>query len=51
MAGITHFSGEFVVDWGAMMGASVLVSVPVLIIFLLCSKYFVQGLSDGSVKG
>lgn len=49
--GITHFSGEFVVDWGAMMGASVLVSVPVLIIFLLCSKYFVQGLSDGSVKG
>ncbi|NHN31494.1 carbohydrate ABC transporter permease [Paenibacillus agricola] len=49
--GITHFSGEFVVDWGAMMGASMLVSVPVLIIFLLCNKYFVQGLSDGSVKG
>jgi multiple sugar transport system permease protein len=48
---INFFSGEFVVDWGAMMGASVVVSVPVLIIFLLCNKFFIKGLSDGSVKG
>jgi len=48
---INNFSGEFVIDWGAMMGASVVVSVPVLLIFLLCNKYFVKGLSDGSVKG
>ncbi|MCU6791790.1 carbohydrate ABC transporter permease [Paenibacillus sp. WQ 127069] len=48
---INYFSGEFVIDWGAMMSASMIVSMPVLIIFLLCNKFFVKGLSDGSVKG
>ncbi|TDF98722.1 carbohydrate ABC transporter permease [Paenibacillus piri] len=48
---INNFSGEFVIDWGAMMGASMVVSVPVLVIFLLCNKFFIKGLSDGSVKG
>lgn len=48
---INNFSGEFVIDWGAMMSASMVVSVPVLCIFLLCNKFFVKGLSDGSVKG
>ncbi|TBL79038.1 carbohydrate ABC transporter permease [Paenibacillus thalictri] len=48
---INNFSGEFVIDWGAMMGASMVVSVPVLLVFLLCNKFFVKGLSDGSVKG
>ncbi|MCS7462905.1 carbohydrate ABC transporter permease [Paenibacillus doosanensis] len=48
---INNFSGEFVIDWGAMMGASMVVSVPVMLIFILCNKFFVKGLSDGSVKG
>lgn len=48
---INNFSGEFVIDWGAMMSASMVVSIPVLLIFLLCNKFFVKGLSDGSVKG
>lgn len=48
---INHFSGEFVIDWGAMMGASMVVSMPVLLVFLLCNKFFIKGLSDGSVKG
>ncbi|MBP1995987.1 carbohydrate ABC transporter permease [Paenibacillus eucommiae] len=48
---VNEFSGEFVVDWGGMMSASVVISVPVLLIFLLCNKYFVKGLSDGAVKG
>jgi len=48
---INNFSGEFVIDWGAMMGASMVVSVPVLLIFILCNKFFVKGMSDGAVKG
>lgn len=48
---INHFSGEFVIDWGAMMGASMVVSIPVLLIFVLCNKFFVKGMSDGAVKG
>ncbi|GGE31404.1 ABC transporter permease [Pullulanibacillus camelliae] len=48
---VNEFSGEFVIDWGGMMSASVVVSIPVLVVFLACSKYFVKGLADGSVKG
>ena len=48
---ISTFAGEFTVDWGATMAASTVVALPVLAIFLLCNKYFIQGLSDGAVKG
>ncbi len=48
---ISTFAGEFSVDWGATMSAAAIVALPVLAIFLLCNKYFIQGLADGSVKG
>lgn len=48
---INMFSGEFAVDWGTTMAAATLIALPVLAIFLLCNKYFIQGMSDGSVKG
>ncbi len=48
---ISMFSGEFSVDWGATMAAAAVVALPVLLLFLLCNRYFVQGLADGAVKG
>lgn len=48
---ISMFSGEFSVDWGATMAASSVVALPVLLLFLLCNRYFVRGLSEGAVKG
>lgn len=48
---INSFRGEFLIDWGGLMSAAVVVSVPILLIFLLCNKYFVQGFSEGAVKG
>lgn len=48
---INMFSGEFAVDWGATMAAATVVALPVLFLFLLCNRYFVQGLADGAVKG
>lgn len=48
---ISEFSGQFIIDWGGMMSASFIISAPVLLIFLLCNKYFIKGLSDGAVKG
>lgn len=48
---ISTFAGEFSVDWGATMAASTIVALPVLLIFLLANRYFVQGLADGAVKG
>lgn len=49
--GLTEFSSMFEVDWGSTMAASALISIPVIIVFLWLQKYFVQGLSQGAVKG
>ena len=39
------------INWGAMMAASVLITLPVLIMSLLTQKYIIQGLTAGAVKG
>ncbi|MBW8352012.1 carbohydrate ABC transporter permease [Bacillus sp. IITD106] len=49
--GLSEFSSMFEVDWGSTMAASALVTFPVIIVFLWLQKYFIQGLSQGSVKG
>ncbi len=43
-------SGSEVLDWGAMMAASVIVVVPSIVFFLLIQKYIAAGLAEGSVK-
>lgn len=43
-------SGSEVLDWGAMMAASVVVVVPSIIFFLFIQKYIAAGLAEGSVK-
>lgn len=48
---LKEFKGQFVIDWGGMMSAAVVISVPVLLIFLLCNKYFIKGITSGAVKG
>lgn len=43
-------SGSEVMDWGAMLAASVVVVVPSVLFFLLIQKHIAAGLSEGSVK-
>ena len=38
-------------QWGYVFAMSVLSLIPVVVIFILCQKYFVSGLTAGSVKG
>lgn len=45
------YLGEVQANWGGMMAASVIVSIPVLVIFILVQRYIVEGLTAGSVKG
>lgn len=49
--GLSEFSTQFSVDWGGTMAAVVLISLPVILLFLWLQKYFVSGLSQGAVKG
>lgn len=38
-------------DWGYVFAMSVMAMIPVVIFFLVLQKYFVKGLTSGSVKG
>jgi multiple sugar transport system permease protein/raffinose/stachyose/melibiose transport system permease protein len=49
--GLSSFFGEHSVDWGLVMAGSVVASLPVIVLFGLLSRYFVQGLTSGAVKG
>jgi multiple sugar transport system permease protein len=49
--GLQSFFAEHSVDWGLVMAGSVVASLPVVILFGALSRYFVQGLTSGAVKG
>jgi len=49
--GLERMQGQFNTKWGAFAAAAIMVSVPVVILFLSSSKYLVSGLTLGSVKG
>lgn len=49
--GIQLLMGQHSFEWNQMMALSVLGSLPVLILFLLFQRYFIAGMSAGSIKG
>lgn len=49
--GLNDFIGNFQTQWGLYAAASVLITVPVVALFLYSSKYLISGLTLGSVKG
>jgi len=48
---VLHYMGQEGTDWGAMMAAATLVSLPTFAFVLLVQKYLVQGLTTGGLKG
>ncbi|MFJ4044510.1 carbohydrate ABC transporter permease [Microbacterium sp. NPDC089987] len=48
--GIQLLMGQHSYDWNQIMAMSVLGSIPVLILFLFFQRYFISGLTAGSVK-
>lgn len=48
--GIQLLMGQHSYEWNEMMAMSILGSVPVLVLFLFFQRYFISGLSAGSVK-
>lgn len=49
--GVLDFIGEHVTDWGALMAASILVCVPVFLLFIFMQNQLIAGLTEGAVKG
>jgi N,N'-diacetylchitobiose transport system permease protein len=48
---VTYFYGRGTVDWGSIMAASTLFTIPVMIFFLIVQRRMTNGLVAGAVKG
>ena len=48
---VNNLSNAFRSDYGAIMCALVLSVLPMIVIFSLCSRTFIQGIAAGAVKG
>lgn len=49
--GLSEFTTEFTTDWGAVMAASVVMTLPIALLFLAMQRMFVGGLMAGATKG
>jgi ABC-type glycerol-3-phosphate transport system permease component len=48
---IATFQGQHSTQWGLVFAASVIAVIPVVVVFIVFQRYFVQGLTSGAVKG
>ena len=44
-------SGQYTSDWGEIMAAAVVIVLPIVLLFVLLQRRFIEGMAGGSVKG
>lgn len=49
--GIAMFQSEHLTEWGQVFAASLLALIPVIIVFAIFQRYFVQGIATTGLKG
>lgn len=49
--GLSLFMGNYTTNWAYLMGASTLMTIPTILVFILAQRYFVQGVVLTGVKG
>ncbi len=49
--GLAQYRYEHTIDYGPLMAGASISAIPVIIIFLLFQRYFMQGLTIGALKG
>jgi multiple sugar transport system permease protein len=49
--GLATFTAEQYIEWGPLLAGSILIMIPVFLLFLPVSKYFIKGFTAGAVKG
>ena len=50
-AGLDTMVGMYELRWGELMAGSTLIALPLLVMFMFLSRYFIHGLSAGALKG
>ncbi|UUZ84595.1 carbohydrate ABC transporter permease [Paenibacillus sp. P26] len=48
--GIAQLNGFYKIEWNDMMAASIVSSLPLIVLFLFLQKYFISSLTAGAVK-
>lgn len=48
--GLSMFSGQYGTEWGLLMAASLLVMLPILILFAVAQRHFIQGIVITGIK-
>jgi glucose/mannose transport system permease protein len=49
-AALNNLAGTQTVDWNVLMAGSLIAALPTALIYLLLGRYYIQGLTAGSVK-
>jgi len=49
--GVALFFGQHTTNWGVIFSALTLACLPPILIYIAFSKYFIQGITAGAVKG
>ncbi|NWG20690.1 MAG: carbohydrate ABC transporter permease [Chloroflexi bacterium] len=48
---MTYYQTEFLTDYGTLMAASILVTLPIIVLFLLIQRQFISGVVSAGLKG
>lgn len=48
---LASFQGLYTTDWTLLMAGSIIVLLPIIIIFVLSQRFFIEGIQLGAVKG
>ena len=48
--GLTIFMGEFNTDWGVLFAGLTLASLPITLVYILLSRQFIAGMTQGALK-
>ncbi|RKY59886.1 MAG: carbohydrate ABC transporter permease [Candidatus Neomarinimicrobiota bacterium] len=49
--GLAMFVGQHQTEWGMLMAASVMMMIPMIVLFFLFQKYFIKGFMMSGIKG
>ncbi len=49
--GLMDYITTFQTNWGGMMAACIVISIPILIFFTFLQKYIISGMTEGATKG
>jgi raffinose/stachyose/melibiose transport system permease protein len=49
--GLINFQSEYGSDYGVLAAGLMILTIPVVVVYLFCSRYFIEGVTVGAVKG